>query len=343
MTRTPRRLTVLAAAAFAIAALPASAAAAGGTVVTVNQTDLGTTWFQSTLATGEGAFEAGPGSPPLGDGSFAMRAFTADDKVTLVTGAWLGQPLADLTGLDYWTYRDGASTSPSYVAPSINIAIFTNIDGPGTGFATLVYEPLYAFGNDAINDDAWQWWDTFVPGQQGFAGGWWATRQVGSICQTACYTTFDDIVANAPDATILSVGVNVGRGPASFIGATDGLSVTYLGETTTFDFEPLAEDKDGCKDGGWADFHDQTFTNQGQCVSWFASVNGREHRADAANEQAERRAERKAEQAAERAERAAARAERASDKAAKTAKAPKPERSQDAASAKGGNAKQKGD
>lgn len=337
MRRLPRRLAMLTIAALALAALPTTVSAAGGTVVTVNQTDLGITWVQATLLTGEGAFEAGPGTPPLGDGSYAMRTQTANDKVTLVTGAWFEQPLADLTGLDYWTYRDGTSTSPSYVAPSINVAIFTNASGPGTGFATLVYEPLYAFGNDAILDDTWQHWDTFVPGEAGFAGGWWVTRQVGAICAIACYTTFEDIVANAPDATIISVGVNVGRGPATFLGATDALSVTYGGATTTFDFEPLVEDKDGCKDGGWADFHDQTFTNQGRCVSWFASENGRAHRADAANEAAERRAEREAERAAQRAERAA---DRAAEKAAKTDKAAKPDQTP---KPKGGDAKPKGD
>jgi hypothetical protein len=302
----PSRLAPLLAAAMAAAILPSVASAAGGTVVVVNPSDLGGTWFQSTLAGGAGAFEAGPGTPPLGGGSYAMRTLTPDDKVTLVTSTWTGEPLSDLTALDYSTYRDGTSTSPDFVAPSINVAIYTNAGGPGTGFATLVFEPLYSYGNDAIDDDVWQSWDAFAPTQTGFGGGWWATRSVGTICQTVCYTTFADFVANAPQATIISVGVNVGRGPASFIGAVDGLSVTMAGVTTTFDFEPLDLSKDGCKDGGWARFHDQEFRNQGDCVSWYASANGRAHKSAAL-----------AARDAKRIERAAAKAERAAERATK--------------------------
>jgi hypothetical protein len=272
MARLPRRLAALLIATLAVSLAPVAAAAAGGTIVTVNQTDLGQTWFEQTLVTGEGAFEVGPSSPPLGHGSYAMRAFTPDDKDTLVTNLYTGQPLGAISGLDYWTYRDASSTSPSFVAPSINIAIFTNATGPGTGFATLVYEPLYAFGNGAIHDDVWQHWDTFAPTQTGFGGGWWTTRQVGGVCAFGCYTDFATLLANAPDATIISVGVNVGRGPATFIGAVDGLSVTAEGVTSTFDFEDLSLDKDGCKDGGWMDFHASDYRNQGDCVSFYASA-----------------------------------------------------------------------
>lgn len=306
MSRSHPRLATLLAAIMALALMPAAVAAAGGTVVTVNQTSLGVDWFQATLATGTGGFEAGPATPPLGDGSYGMRALTANDKVTLVTDAWLGHDLAELSALDYWTYRDATSTSPSYVAPSINIAIYTNAGGPGTGFATLVFEPLYAYGNDAIHDGVWQAWDAFAPSQTGFGGGWWTTQPVGSICKTECYVPFAAFVADAPDATIISVGVNVGRGPASFIGAVDGLSLTMDGATTTYDFELLDASKDGCKDGGWADFHDQEFRNQGDCVSWYASANGRAHRSAAL-----------AMRDAKRAERAAAKAERAAERAAK--------------------------
>ena len=313
MSRSHPRLATLLAAIMALALMPAAVAASGGTVVTVNQTNLDVDWFQATLATGAGGFEAGPATPPLGDGSYAMRALTANDKVTLVTGAWLGHDLAELSALDYWTYRDAASTSPGYVAPSINIAIYTNAGGPNTGFATLVYEPLYAYGNDAIDDGVWQSWDAFAPSQTGFAGGWWTTQPVGSVCKTDCYVPFAAFVANAPDATIISVGVNVGRGPASFIGAVDGLSLTMDGATTTYDFEPLDASKDGCKDGGWVDFHDHAFRNQGDCVSWYASADGQAHRSAALALRDAKRAE----QAAEKAERAAKRAaEHAADRAA---------------------------
>ena len=270
MSTRSRSLAALRAAiagAFLAVILPGHALAAG--VVTVTPADLGTSWDWSGLGAGTGAFVAGPASPPLGVGSFEMTTAVENvDKSTLVTSDFTGDRLSDLSALSYWTYRSSASTSASFTAPSVNIAIFTNADGPGTGFATLVFEPLYAFGNGAIQDDVWQAWDTFAPTQTAFAGGWWVTRQVGALCPSACYADFATIVANAPDATILSVGLNVGRGPASFIGAVDGLSLTMAGETTTYDFEPLRADKAGCKDGGWVDFVAPTFRNQGDCVSW---------------------------------------------------------------------------
>jgi hypothetical protein len=175
--------------------------------------------------------------------------------------------------MDYWTFRDGSSTSPSYIAPSINVAIFTNDPSPGMGFATLVFEPLYAYGNDAIHPDEWQHWDTQHVTPGGFPGGWWVTRPVGGICATACYTSLAAIEAEAPDATIIALGVNVGRGPASFVGNVDALSLTMAGEQTTYDFELLDESKASCKQDGWKEFHNPPYRNQGDCVSFFASDN----------------------------------------------------------------------
>ncbi len=284
------RFAAFVAVALAAALLPSTVVAAGGTIVKVNQTDLGGHWSLQTLADGTGNFVTGPSTPPYGTGSFEMTTSTVDGKSTLFTDLWSSRPLSDITGLDYWTYRDASSTSPSYVAPSINIAIFTNADGPGTGFATLVFEPLYAFGDDAIHDGEWQNWDTFAPTQTGFAGGWWVTRQVGTLCPQACYADFATILANAPDATILAVGLNVGRGPASFVGAVDGLSLTSNDGTTTYDFENLDQTKDGCKDGGWQDFHDPVYKNQGQCVSFYASANRQGPKPKVAAAKAERQA-----------------------------------------------------
>ena len=270
MSTSTRRASLALSVTLASLLLPGSVAAAG--TVKINETDLGTSWFLETINTGSGSFVTGPSNPPYGSGSFEMDTLVTNvDKSTFVTTDWTGRPLSDLSAIDYWTYRDPSSTSPSYVAPSINIAIFTNASGPGTGFATLVFEPLYSYGNDAIDDGVWQRWDGQAPSVTGFAGGWWTTRDVGSNCAFACFSTLGNLQAQAPGATIISVGLNVGRGPASFIGAVDGLSLTMSGETTTYDFEPLSADNAGCKDGGWQEFHNPVFKNQGDCVSFFAS------------------------------------------------------------------------
>jgi hypothetical protein len=291
-----RRTRMAIAAALLAMLLPGAVLAAG--TVEVNPTDLGSTWSWTGLGAGTGRFVTGPANPPLGTGSFEMTTTVENvDKSTLETGDFLGAPLSDLSALSYSTYRSGTSTSAPYITPSVNISIFTNASGPGTGFATLVFEPLYAYGNDAINDDVWQDWDAFEPTHTGFAGGWWVTRDVGALCAFACYADFATILANAPDATVLSVGLNVGRGPASFIGAVDALSVTMAGETTTYDFEPLVLDKDGCKQGGWVDFHAPLFRNQGDCVSWFASDGRNDGDGASAAAEAEAKAAAKAERA----------------------------------------------
>ena len=325
MTNRARRLPGIITAVFLAALLPGTVLAAD-TTVQVNPTDLGTSWFFEPLGTGTGTFTPGPSSPPLGVGSFAMTTLTDNDKATLVTSDWTGDPLSDLSGLSYWTYRDASSTSPSFVAPSINVAIYTNVSGPGTGFATLVFEPLYSYGNDAIDDGVWQQWDAFAPSQTGFAGGWWTTRQVGTVCATVCYADFATLLANAPDATIISVGLNVGRGPATFVGAVDALSLTMAGNTTTYDFEPLDADKEACKDGGWQDFHGVlTFKNQGDCVSFFASAK-RQGPKDAAAKSAAK--------ASAKAERAAAKSARSEARAATKATTKAPRTSEPTASAK---------
>jgi hypothetical protein len=292
MTTRTRRLSLTVVAAAMTILLPSTAFAAG--IDRVNPTDLGVSWFFTALESGHGEFRKGPADPPLGTGSFEMDTYQNNvDKATLVTSDWTRRPLSELSALDYWTYRDPSSTSMSFVAPSINIAIFTNASGPDTGFATLVFEPLYSYGNDAIHDGEWQHWDTLAPSVTGFAGGWWTTRAVGSICAVACYTTLAGLQTQAPNATIISVGLNVGRGPASFIGAVDALSLTMAGATTTYDFEPLQVDKAGCKEGGWQDFHASGYRNQGDCVSFFASANRHGPKPETVIAKTERRADRR--------------------------------------------------
>ena len=225
----------------------------------------------------------GPDSPPFGIGSLQLTADDlSTDKVTLVTDAFDGRPIAELEALSYWTYRDGSSTSAGHVVPSINIFI-TNAgpDGEVT-WAPLVWEPIYPFGAGAITDGIWQQWDTMAESETNLAGGWWSTRALGAICAFDCFVSWETVQEENPHATIIvagsgagAVGINLGRGPGgSFLGAADGLLLTMDGATTTFDFEPKALEKGECKDGGWRNLTDgegRPFVNQGDCVSYFAS------------------------------------------------------------------------
>lgn len=235
-------------------------------------------WFISTMGLGQGDFVEGPDSPPYGTGSFQLLAEDlAVDKVTITTSNYLGETLSGIQGLSYWTYRvsEGIDESiPSHVTPSINIEIVNGGPDGEVTWATLVWEPVYAYGASAITDDEWQNWDTFAQSQTSFAGGWWTTRTLGDVCEFNCFVSWDTIIENNPHAEILVTGVNLGRGPGSgsYVANTDGLSILYNGTQTTYDFELTVEStvpthKDECKQGGWMSF-DVEFRNQGQCVSY---------------------------------------------------------------------------
>ena len=51
-------------------------------------------------------------------------------------------------------------------------------------------------------------------------------------------------------------------------------SSDFAGTTSTFAADVLTS-KDQCRKGGWATSHPQTFRNQGDCVSYFASSGAR--------------------------------------------------------------------
>ena len=83
----------------------------------------------------------------------------------------------------------------------------------------------------------------------------------------------DRISAANPDAVILGYGFNQGSGNAALVSAVDGLTVG----SKTFDFGPRVFTAADCKDGAWAtNFTADTFKNQGDCVSFYAS-NGKTH------------------------------------------------------------------
>lgn len=245
--------------------------------VVVTEESIGDDWFISTMEDGQGDFVEGPSSPPYGTGSFQLLAENiAVDKVTIVTSNYYGENLSDIQGLSYWTYRVSEEIDASilsHVTPSINIVIDNG--GPdGDSWSTLVWEPIYAYGASAISDDEWQNWDTFAESETAFAGGWWSTKTLGDVCAFDCFVSWETIIENNPNATISVAGVNLGRGlgSGSYVANTDGLSILFDGDQTTYDFEltvepKLPEHKDECKDGGWMSF-DIEFRNQGQCVSY---------------------------------------------------------------------------
>jgi hypothetical protein len=82
--------------------------------------------------------------------------------------------------------------------------------------------------------------------------------------------TWDQIVANNPDAVILGgVGVNQGSGNGGITAFVDAFTF----DTTTYDFDPyrVATSRDDCKDDGWKGVKradGSVFRNQGQCIQY---------------------------------------------------------------------------
>ena len=145
-----------------VTAIPASAAPAP---TVVNENDLTATsphWFVDNTASGPtngtGGFVDGPGLPPLGSGSLQLATPTGSDKVGLYTDLYGGTSLQDLSDATYSTYVQSAeTTTPAITMPTVQVQISgaTSPTDPNgrVGFDTLVFEPIYCYGNDAPQFD----------------------------------------------------------------------------------------------------------------------------------------------------------------------------------------------
>ncbi len=155
-----------------------------------------------------------------------------------------------------------------------------DFNGPDVtgGFSTLVFEPVYNTTQATVVNDQWQNWT---------ADGQWRVvvdQAIGGTCAGAtatCDKTWDEIVANNPEATVLGgVGVNQGSGNPGLTTNVDAFTF----DATTYDFERIKDldgdgipdttpptDKDQCKKDGYKSFNNPSFKNQGQCVSYVAT------------------------------------------------------------------------
>lgn len=251
----------------------AQEAASGGTVV-VTESDISRQaentpplghWVLYTRGAGSGAFVTGPATPPLGVGSITLTTPTIDDKVQLFNFDHIGTKLADVRSMSYSTYR---ATGTLQQVTAINVVI--DFNGPATGgYSTLVFEPVYNTNQGTVVSGQWQNWDAYKGGN----AIWWSTKPING-CAFTCYVTWDQIVSNNPDATILGgFGLNQGSGNGGLIASADALHLDTPNMSITYDFEPFrnATSKEACKDDGWRTLKradDSVFKNQGDCVSY---------------------------------------------------------------------------
>lgn len=251
--------------------------AVAATTERVDETDLGDTWLsgdeRAPGGDGSVAFVDGPETPPLGSGSAQFSTNDGADAPALFTWLHSETRLADVTELDYATYRHGSSTTQSHLVPSLQFGI--DADGNGTWDGRLVFEPVYQDGGaEAVVSDEWQTWDAYAGGE----AVWWSSRAIPGVCAFDCYVAWSAIVAANPDAEILEIGFKAGSGwSGEFLGNIDAFTIVASGSGVTYDFEHAVTlaGKEECKDDGWTNSN-PAFVNQGDCVSYFAS-DGRLH------------------------------------------------------------------
>ena len=191
---------------------------------------------------------------------------TGAEKVFLFNYDHVGTQLSAIDAISYSTYRTAGSLQQ---VTSLNIQIDENGGTfvPGD-FSTLVFEPVYNTSQGAVVNGAWQDWDAFGDGI------WWSTQPINGVCAFSCYVSWDIIVANNPNATILGgFGVNQGSGNGGLIASVDALTLGVGGDTTVYDFEPyeVASNADDCKNGGWMSLKradGSSFKNQGDCIQY---------------------------------------------------------------------------
>jgi hypothetical protein len=130
-----------------------------------------------------------------------------------------------------------------------------DFDGNGTADGILVGEPT-SYGNDWwLNNAAEQFVKDGAPSHTGGSG-------------SDNHGTLDEWRANFPNADVVAFGFSLGSGVQGDWTIT---SIEFAGTTYTFAKGAPLTDKDQCKNGGWATSYPTTFTNQGDCVSSFAS------------------------------------------------------------------------
>jgi hypothetical protein len=181
-----------------------------------------------------GAFVEGPGTPPAGTGSLQLSTATGSEKVFLFGYDHVGTALDEIGSISYQTYRSAGSAQQ---VAALNLQVDHNGAAAG-GFTTLVFEPVYNTAQGAVVTGEWQDW--IATG----SGTWWSTQPIGGQCAgatSACDKTWDEIVADNPDAVIVGgVGVNQGSGNPGLVSHVDAFTF----DDVTYDFEPVDPDLD---------------------------------------------------------------------------------------------------
>jgi hypothetical protein len=223
---------------------PSATLASGNNTVVVSEPDIvrgihnvtpvTNAWMFYSRDGGTGAFISGPGTPPVGSGSFQLSTPLSNDKGYLFNYEHIGTPLNAIQEISYSTYLTTASAASPSQVPALNIEVDVNGSDPG-GFTTLVFEPVYNLNQGTVTTGSWQAWDAYASGN----AVWWSSNPIASAPDRDTFVSWATILAANPNAVIAGgFGVNQGGGNTGVVGAADALRIAYGGNSITYNFEP---------------------------------------------------------------------------------------------------------
>ena len=228
-------------------------------------------WAGISRRTATGTFVVGPPVPPLGVGSYQMAtgpggsgpALPGGDSSGMGGKTWMGTELFNGTLLSAITELRYSTFIQATASPSITVAInlFIDLDGNGTRDTTMVFEPVYTYGNPSTG--VWQEWDAV----QGGNAKWWFTTNVAPWIAFDNFVPLGQIFAAYPSARIVTwysggdpirsdgwgfnlvAGQNSAGGPWNdFVGNVDRVRFAAGGPALQFDFDPTnpCDDESAC-------------------------------------------------------------------------------------------------
>ena len=246
--------------ASAIVALQVSAVSPS--TVTVTQSNEAALGWNRTEASGA-SIKYVKSDSGTGTGALEMTTPTDASYARLRNDSIQEQLLSSIYKLSYMTKKISGDTGVA----AVNLRFYIDTSGDGNFDDVLVYEPYY---NAAVTDMNWQTWNITQS-----SGKWWSNYALtysgkGGVGAGSIDSNFmlSDVVSEHPNATVVEYGLGTGTDNSPWVVQADALTIN----DTTYDFEPIATDKDNCKDDGWKNYG-TIYKNQGHCVAAASSKN----------------------------------------------------------------------
>ncbi len=232
--------------------------------------------FQTNSVDGIGQFVTGPSAPPLGSGSVELSTGTNGSTFSAIyTTGYDGQFITDLANVSasYATYVPTGASMASYPKLIVDVNINTTT-------TTLEDELTFDPRNGQLQTPTagvWQTWDARSGNWNSSLCGINGTlEQYMANCVGRISNAVSVSVRTRADLTG-GVRLEVGRSASSdtlITGYVDAVTLGLNGTSTTYDFEndtvvlTTPTNKDECKKGGWQNYNNPVFKNQGSCVSF---------------------------------------------------------------------------